>query len=126
MPSDQLLQLGQKLARTPGSEIRVDPVLERSGAQLLEPLDGGLRERLELQIGKRLAAPKTKRFPQLLRAERRSPCCECEPPFLDKGSKAIKVDLSGRELDEVTPWPRHEQTPASARGQQLAQLRDAD
>ena len=61
---DQRLELGDELGVAPEREIRLDPLLERDGAQLLEPRDLGLGERLVEEVGERRAAPERERLAQ--------------------------------------------------------------
>ena len=59
---DERLQLGDELVIAAESEVGVDSILERREAQLLEPRDLALCERLVPQVGQRLPAPKRKRL----------------------------------------------------------------
>ena len=54
---DECLELGDELRVTSEREIRLDPLLERDGAQLLEPRDLGLGERLVEEVRERRPAP---------------------------------------------------------------------
>ncbi len=58
---DERLELGDELRVAPEREVGLDPLLERDGAQLLEPGDLGLRERLVEEVGERRAAPERER-----------------------------------------------------------------
>ena len=48
-------------------EVGLDPLLERGEAQLVEPLDGGARERLVGEVGERRPAPQAERLAEELR-----------------------------------------------------------
>ena len=54
---DERLELGDELGMTSEREISLDPLLERDGAQLLEPRDLGLGERLVEEVRERRPAP---------------------------------------------------------------------
>ena len=61
---DERLELGDELCVAPEREVRLDALLERDGAQLLEPRDLRLRERLVEEVGERGAAPERERLAQ--------------------------------------------------------------
>ena len=69
-----------------GFEIRGDPVFEHPEAKVLEPVDLGLREVLELRVGERRAAPERERLAQELRPLRR----------LDASRASVRAARSGR------------------------------
>jgi hypothetical protein len=86
---DQALELADELAPVPEGELGIDPLLDRSQTQLLEPRDLALGERLVGEIGERGAAPERQRVPK-------SPCRTCvlsgrpQPPsFLREALEAI-------------------------------------
>ena len=58
----ECLELSDQLARLPDRELRLDPFLLRFLTELLEPCDLGLCERLEREVGERVAAPQGKRI----------------------------------------------------------------
>ena len=64
---DQRLELADELSAAAELEVGVDPLLERLQAQLLEPADLGLGERLEGEVGERWAAPQRERLAEQLR-----------------------------------------------------------
>ena len=64
MLGDERVELADQLRVPARGEIGVDPLLERRPAQLLEPRDLGLRERLVGEVGERRAAPQRQRPPQ--------------------------------------------------------------
>jgi hypothetical protein len=57
---DELLELGDQLTVSAGSELRVDAILEGCEAELGEPRDLGLGERLVGELLKWLASPERK------------------------------------------------------------------
>ena len=61
---DERLELRDELRVTAECEVGVDPLLERDGAELLEPRDLGLRERLVEEVRERRAAPERERLAQ--------------------------------------------------------------
>ena len=65
MLDDQRAELGHDLAMATQREIRVDPGLERTQAQLLQPRRLGLRGRHIGQLDERRAAPERQRIGQL-------------------------------------------------------------
>ena len=64
MTRDELLQLTHELRVASQGELGVDPPLDRSEPNLLEPLDRCLGERLVCEIGECGAAPEAERLPE--------------------------------------------------------------
>ena len=58
----ECLELADQLARLPDRELRLDPLLLRFLTELLEPCDLRLGERLEREVGQRVAAPQGERI----------------------------------------------------------------
>ena len=61
---DERLELGDELCVAAEREIGLDPLLQRDRAQLLEPGDLRLRERLVEEVGERGATPERERLAQ--------------------------------------------------------------
>ena len=97
-------------------ELRVDQILRRRKAKLLQPEHLGLRERLERQLGKRLAAPERERLPQ-----RPHPLLRLTAGrLLHEPLEPVQVDPLPVDLEPVPRRPRDEQVGA----QQLPQRGD--
>ena len=62
MLGGQLLELGDDERVLPRRQARIDALLQRGEAQLLEPGDLALRERLELDVGQRRPTPQPERI----------------------------------------------------------------
>ena len=78
---DERLELATSSRACAEREVRVDALLQRVQAQLLEPLDLALRERLVREVGERRAAP-----------ERRAPRAAVRPLL---GRRASRLATSG-------------------------------
>jgi hypothetical protein len=59
---DERLQLAHQVGVAAARQVRVDARLERRPAQLLQPRDLDLRERLEGEVGERRPAPERQRL----------------------------------------------------------------
>ena len=64
MVRDERLELGHELEMTRKGEIGLDPLFDRRQAQLLEPRDLALGERLVRDVGECRAPPEAERFSQ--------------------------------------------------------------
>ena len=62
MVAGQLLELGDDERVLPRRQARIDALFERGEAQLLQPGDLALRERLELHVGQCGPAPQRERI----------------------------------------------------------------
>src|SRR5438093_3662346 len=91
------LQLSHELGVTPGVELCFDPVLGDHEAELLQPRDLGLSERLEAEVGQWRAAPERECLPKLFRARiRRLP-----PRLVDQTPESLEVELLRLEAQLV-------------------------
>ena len=89
---DEALELGRRArASRPSSSSAVDAILERDEAQLLESLDLALGERLELEVGKRRAAPERER---LAEHARRAPPARRRRGLATSRSKRREVEAA--------------------------------
>ena len=68
MPCDERLELADELFVAAGCEVGLDPRLEQRAAELVEPGDLGLRERVVGELGERLAPPQRQRSADVLGA----------------------------------------------------------
>ena len=59
---DERLELGHELGVSAEREVRLDALLDRNRAELLEPRDLGLRERLVDEVGERRPSPESERL----------------------------------------------------------------
>ena len=71
--SDERLELRDELGVAAERKIGLDPLLERDRAELLEPRDLGLGERLVEEVGERRAAPERERLAERTLGRRRDP-----------------------------------------------------
>jgi hypothetical protein len=78
-------------------EQRLDPGLERGQAQLLEPLDLDPCERLEGQVGKRIAAPERERLVERLHRACGVVLRELLAPAFEEALERVDVELSRLE-----------------------------
>ena len=105
----------------PEREVGLDPLLERHGAQLLEPSDLGLRERLVEEVGERRPAPERERLAERALGGSGIPALERRPSVLREAGEAVEVDALGCELELVARRARRDHGP-----ERLAELRDVD
>ena len=91
--------------------------------QLLEPLDIDARERLELQVRERPAAPQALAVPQHPGRASRVPLLERSPPLGQQPLEAVQVELAGLDVHEVAGRAREEDRVGAER---LAQPRHVD
>src|SRR3954453_1143530 len=97
-------------------ELRVDPLLDGGEPQLLEPADLGRRERLEREVGQRVAPPESERVAQCGCATRR-----IEPARLtDEPREAAEVDRICLDLEHVPGVPSTDEL----RTEELPERRD--
>ena len=115
--ADERLDLGHELGVRAQLEVGGDPLLEHAEAQILEPVDLGLRERLQLHVGQRRPAPERERL-----AEEQRPVPPAQPHRASRTSrsKRAEIELVAVELEHVPGRPRLQQSGP----EQLAQLRD--
>jgi len=110
------LQLGDDLRESLAHEIRLDPLLKRREIQLFEPEDLLRRERLEPELGQRLAAPERQSLSQ--------PLATLFPFERPRGRgeplEPLQVDRVRINREPVARRARHE----DIRAEQLAQRRD--
>ncbi len=82
-------------------EVGVDAVLERSESQLLEPLDVDAGERLEREVGQRIAAPQRERLAQALGGALRRARHERAPSLLRQVLEAVEIELAEADAQDV-------------------------
>ena len=102
MLGDERLELRDQRPR--GARARARPRSRsspRDQAQLLEPLDVDARERLELEVRERPAAPQALAVPQHPGRAFRVPLLERSPPLGQQPLEAVQVELAGLDVHEV-------------------------
>ena len=105
----------------PKREVRLDPLLQRDGAQLFEPGYLRLRERLVEEIGERGAAPEREPVAQRALGGSRVSSLERRLPLLRETDEAVDVYAVGHELEFVARRPRRDD-----RAECLTELRNVD
>ena len=118
---DERLELGDELGVAAQREVGLDALLDDDGAQLLEPGDLRLRERLVDEVGERRAAPERERLAQRDLGGGRVARLERGPPLLRERDEAVHVDALGLELEHVARRARRDDG-----AERLAELRDVD
>ena len=112
---DQGLELGDEITVAPEGEVCFDPFLEGGQAQLLEPGDLVLGERVEGEVGERRAAPEAERLTEECRclersARRRAPLALCASSAVE----AVRVELSVLEPEDVPGRPGQQDAAVAA------------
>ena len=124
VPGDQRLQLRHQLLVAAEREFGLHALLSGGAAQLLKSAHVRVRERLELNVGERTAAPQRLRLPQLDRSEFRVPGLKRTLPASRQPLEAGEVELIGSDAQHVSRRQGDEPSPAIAgAGQCLAQPR---
>jgi hypothetical protein len=82
-------------------EIGFDPFLERREVQLFKAADLLLGERVVGELGKRRATPKRERIPQRLDSLVGIIGSERRAAVLEQSSKAIAVQLTGLDAEQI-------------------------
>ena len=123
MLGDERLELRDQRPLAPERELGLDPLLPPDQVQLLEPLDVDARERLELEIRERPAAPQALAVPQHPGRASRVPLLERSPPLGQQPLEAVQVELAGLDVHEVAGRAREEDRVGAER---LAQPRHVD
>lgn len=120
----QRLKLADHLGMTAERQIGVDPVLEDTDAQLLQPRDLRLRERFIAQVGEWRAAPEreglvelVRRLPQLVRRQRL-------PSQPGQALEPVDIEFVRPHLQAVRAWAGRQQLPVGGLLQRLAQPRN--
>ena len=101
MRAHERLKLGDHLAVAAQRQIRVDAVLQRRQARLLQAGDLTLRERLVPEIRKRRAAPQTQRLPQARSRRGRVTARKRGAPVGRQPLELIQVKLARRSRQNV-------------------------
>ena len=122
MLADQRLQRPDDVRVAAEGEPRLDELLVRRDPQLVEPGDGGLRERLVREVGERGAAPEDEGALERGGRGRRMAGGELPAALLEEILEAAGVELLGRERQDVPVLPGGQRGPAVREG--LAQARD--
>ena len=129
MLDDQRLELPQDLGVTAERELRLDQLLHRRNAQILEPRDLRLRERLVREIGEHRASPQGERLFKRLERLRRALGCKLGATLVEQALEAVRIHLLGADLEAVAVGTRDHDvaaTLACPAHESLAQARDVD
>ncbi len=118
---DERLELGDELCMPAEREIRLDPLLDGDRAQLLEPRDLGLRERLVQEVRERRAAPEGERLAQRTLGRCRISPSERPAPLLGETREAVEIDPLRSELELVARRARRDHG-----AERLTELGDVD
>ena len=105
MLADEALQLPDHPRVAAERELGLDAQLERRRAQLLEPHDGGLRERRVGDVGQRRSAPLVERARERVDGAR----------GIRRAARAVALGEAALEAPQVEPVARHEQRVAGRR-----------
>ena len=79
----------------PQREVGLDPLLERDCAELLEPCDLGLGERLVEEVGERRPAPERERVTERTLGRSGVSALEFRPSVLGRRAKRLRSMRSG-------------------------------
>ena len=114
---DERFQLGDELGVPPEREVGLDPLLERDRAELLEPRDLRLRERLVEEVGERGTAPERERLAQSALGRDGISAFERGAPILCEPREAVEIDALGRRARARSParvWRSRGRAPCGA------------
>ena len=109
MLGDELLELADERLVAAELEVGADPILQRTGAQVLQPRDVRLRELLVTQVGERGAAPERERLVEPPRRERVIAGRERLASAFDGSLEALCIQLTGRDAQLVAGGAREQQ-----------------
>jgi hypothetical protein len=101
MTGDERLELGDELTVAREREVGFDPFLEGGKAELIEPGDLLLCERVEGELGERRAAPEPERLTEQCRCLERSARSERRPRPREQSCEAVRVELSVLDPEDV-------------------------
>src|SRR6266700_4474441 len=82
-------------------QLRLEPLLDRRQAQLAEPRDPRLRERLVRKVGERGTAPEAERAAEQIDGRLRPSALERERRLLRPAFEAVEVETVGRDAEDV-------------------------
>ena len=118
---DERLELGDELGVAREREVGVDPLLERDRAQLLEPCDLGLCERLVEEVGQGGAAPQAERLAESGLRCLGAAVLKRVSTLVGEADEAVRVDPVRVELEHVARRACGDDRP-----ERLAELRHVD
>jgi hypothetical protein len=101
MLGHERLQLPNEHRVTAEGEVSVDPLLEPAQAELVEPGDLGSSEGVLREVGEWRAAPEAEPLAKALRGRPRLPAGEIALGLLQQGAKAVGVELTGLNPEQV-------------------------
>ena len=113
MHTNERLDLCHELRVRRSFEVRGDPIFERPEAKVVEAVDLGLRERLQLHVGQRRAAPECESVAQEQRPVRRLSRVARAP---DEVLEACEIELVTVDFEQIPGRPSvQEPRPSSLR-----------
>src|SRR5688572_496917 len=116
MSSDEGFELHDEVGVGADLQVGGDPLFEHGEAQVLQPADLRLRERLGLEVGERRSTPERQRVAQEPRALRWVRGARLPDELLEAG----QIELRRVEVQRVTGWTGVE----DVRPEELPQLHD--
>ena len=119
----EALELGQKVEISLELELRLEPLLERDQAQLLEALGLNARERLVGELAVRRSPPEAERTPKEGDRQHRVAGARDLSPLCQQTLEAGGIEHAVRELDRVARTVRADVNGVRER---LAELRYVD
>jgi hypothetical protein len=105
---DERLELTHDLGVAAELEVGVDPRLDRGHAQLLEPGDLRLRERLVREVRQRPAAPQRQGVAQVQGRLLRRAAVERPAALREVAFEAVAIELARRDAERVAVAPREQ------------------
>ena len=105
---DQRLQLPHHLGMTTKRQLRLDQLLERRDAQIIEPGDLALRERLVGELRQRRAAPQRQRLHERRNGALRAAAGQLAAPLGNEPLEAVRVEALGIKLQLVAVLAGHD------------------
>src|SRR5918996_867874 len=94
-------QLGDERRVPTEGEVRLDPILERDQAQLLEARDVSLRERLVAKVGERRTAPEVEGLAEPSRRGLGTPVRKRGASFLEEPLEPVEIELLRIDTEQV-------------------------
>src|SRR5207249_1127057 len=120
--ADEAFQLGNEFGVTPEAKVRLDPLLERTQAQLFQPRDLALGEGLVRKIGERWSAPEGQRLTEHRCRPDGVAFLKATPPRLDELLESLEVECCLSQRQAITRRMRLQQPLLGS--EHLAERRD--
>src|SRR5207248_6417271 len=109
MAGDETLKLGDDVLVPAEGEVSVDPVLERSKAELVQPCDLVLGKRVVDELDEWRAPPERQGLAQDGRRVERCVRCKCGTPSGRERRESLGVELALFQLQRIARGLSHEQ-----------------